>query len=261
MPAAAGAMLSRMTAMTARILVVDDQKDLLELLSMNLGAAGYVVRTAASGAEALSAVRTDRPDLILLDVMLEDISGIKLAGMLKNTAETAGIPIVMLTAKDSETDVIVGLSIGADDYVTKPFSTPVLVARIEAVLRRTQGGEDLASILAVGPVRIRPGSREVLVNGRAVELTEGEYNILVAIVEAGGKVLDRTELREISGAGRGEKARVVDVHIASLRKKLGAGKDIVKTVHGRGYRLQAGGAVEEMGGEEEGEPLAGGAGE
>ncbi len=224
--------------MSAKVLVVDDQRDLLELLSMNLGAAGYVVRTAESGAEALSAVRGDRPDLILMDVMLGDTSGVKLAGMLKNTAETADIPIIMLTARDSETDVIVGLSVGADDYVTKPFSTGVLVARMEAVLRRGSSGEELSGVLAAGGVRIRKAACEVLVDGQAVELTEGEYNILVAIVEAGGQVLDRARLKEVSGAGRGEKERVVDVHVASLRKKLGAGRDIIKTVHGRGYRLR-----------------------
>ncbi|MBE0534114.1 MAG: response regulator transcription factor [Phycisphaerae bacterium] len=225
--------------MSATILAVDDQKDLLELLSMNLGAAGFVVRTAASGAEAMSVIRANRPDLILLDVMLGDISGVQLAAKLKNSPETAGIPIVMLTAKDSETDVVVGLTVGADDYVTKPFSTAVLVARIEAVLRRPdlRGGE-ISGVLAAGPVRIVPESCEVLVEGQAVELTEGEYNILVALVEAGGKVLARAELKELSGAGKGEKERVVDVHIASLRKKLGAGKDIIKTVHGRGYRLR-----------------------
>jgi two-component system phosphate regulon response regulator PhoB len=220
--------------MSARILIVDDEKDLLEMLSMNLSTAGYVVRTAASGAEAMSVIRTDRPDLILLDVMLGDISGVKLAGKLKNTPETAGIPIIMLTAKDSETDVIVGLSMGADDYVTKPFSTAVLVARIEAVLRRGSAESD---ILTAGPVRIVPASRQVLAEGRAVELTGAEYNILLALVEAGGSVLSRDELKGISGAGRGDSERIVDVHIAALRKKLGRAKGIVKTIHGQGYRI------------------------
>ena len=222
--------------MSAKILIVDDEKDLLEMLSMNLSTAGYVVRTAASGAEAMSVIRTDRPDLILLDVMLGDISGVKLAGKLKNTPETAGIPIIMLTARDSETDVIVGLSMGADDYVTKPFSTAVLVARIEAVLRRGSAESD---ILTAGPVRIVPASRQVLVEGKAVELTGGEYNILQALVEAGGSILSRDELKGISGAGRGDSERIVDVHIAALRKKLGPAKGIVKTIHGRGYRINS----------------------
>ena len=222
--------------MSARILIVDDEKDLLEILSMNLSSAGFVVRTAASGAEAMSAIRTDRPDLILLDVMLGDISGVKLAGKLKNTPQTAGIPIIMLTAKDSETDMIVGLSMGADDYVTKPFSTAVLVARIEAVLRRGSAESD---ILTAGPVRIVPASRQVLAEGKAVELTGGEYNILLALVEAGGSILSRDELKGISGAGRGDSERIVDVHIAALRKKLGPAKGIVKTIHGQGYRINS----------------------
>ncbi len=224
--------------MNARILVVDDEKDLLEMLDMNLSIAGFVIRTATGGAEAMSIIRTDRPDLILLDVMLEDISGVKLAGKLKNTPETADIPIIMLTAKDSETDVIVGLSIGADDYITKPFSTAVLIARIEAVLRRgSPEGDPLREILTVGPVRILPASREVLVEGRPVELTGGEYNILLALAEAGGTVLSRSDLKELSGAGRGDSERIVDVHVAALRKKLGSAKGVVKTIHGRGYRI------------------------
>lgn len=226
--------------MSARILIVDDEKDLLEILGMNLSTAGFEVRTAASGAEAMSVVRTDRPDLILLDVMLGDISGVKLAGKLKNTPQTAGIPIIMLTAKDSETDMIVGLSMGADDYVTKPFSTAVLVARIEAVLRRGSAeGDNLGDILTVGPVRIVPASRQVLAEGKAVELTGGEYNILLALVEAGGSILSRDELKGISGAGRGDSERIVDVHIAALRKKLGRAKGIVKTIHGQGYRINS----------------------
>ena len=220
--------------MSARILIIDDEKDLLEMLSINLSTAGFVVRTAASGAEGMSVIRTDRPDLILLDVMLGDTSGVTLAGKLKNTPQTAGIPIIMLTAKDSETDMIVGLSMGADDYVTKPFSTAVLVARIEAVLRRDAAESD---ILTVGPVRIVPASRQVLVAGKAVELTGGEYNILLALAEAGGSILSRDELKGISGAGRGDSERIVDVHIAALRKKLGTAKGIVKTIHGQGYRI------------------------
>lgn len=225
--------------MSAKILIVDDEKDLLELLGMNLAVEGYIVRTAESGAEALSSIRTDRPDLVLLDVMLGDISGIKLAGKLKNSPETAGIPIIMLTAKDSETDVIVGLSVGADDYVTKPFSTAVLVARIEAVLRRFNPEWDtLREILSVGPVRILPESQEVLIEGKSVELTAVEYKILLALIEAGGKILTREELKELSGASQSEKDRIVDVHVASLRKKLGAARNVIKTVHRQGYRIQ-----------------------
>ena len=225
--------------MAAKILIVDDEKDLLDLLSINLSAAGYIIRTAQSGAEALSALRRDTHDLILLDIMLDDISGIKLAARIKNTPETAQIPIIMLTAKDTETDVIVGLSVGADDYVTKPFSTAVLQARIETVLRRANPENDrLPDILSAGDIRIFPASQEVRVEGKPIDVTAGEYNILVALAEADGAILSREQLKAASGAGKGEKERIVDVHIASLRKKLGPARTTIKTVQGRGYRIQ-----------------------
>jgi len=225
--------------MNAKILIVDDEKDLLELLSMSLGAEGFIVTTAENAAQALASVRTNRPDLILLDIMLPDTSGIKLTGKLKNTPQTATIPIILLTAKDKETDVVVGLSVGADDYITKPFSTSVLIARIEAVLRRTYpGDEDVREILAAGPVTIQTGAREVRVHGKPVELTGGEYNILVALIEAGGDILSRQQLKAALGPeAKGEKDRIVDVHIAVLRKKLDSARTIIKTVHGRGYRI------------------------
>jgi DNA-binding response OmpR family regulator len=225
--------------MNAKILIVDDEKDLLELLSMNLGTEGYIINTAENAAQALAAVRTNRPDLILLDIMLPDTSGIKLTGKLKNTPNTANIPIILLTAKDKETDMVVGLSVGADDYITKPFSTSVLVARIEAVLRRAYPGDDnVREVLAAGPVTIQPAAREVRVHGKVVELTGGEFGILVALVEAGGDILSRAQLKVALGEeAKGEKARIIDVHIAALRKKLGAAKTIIKTVHSRGYRI------------------------
>jgi two-component system phosphate regulon response regulator PhoB len=225
--------------MNARILIVDDEKDLLELLSMNLGAEGYIITTAENAAQAVASIRTNRPDLILLDIMLPDTSGIQLTGKLKNTPKTADIPIILLTAKDKETDVVVGLSVGADDYVTKPFSTSVLIARIEAVLRRAYPAEEnVREILAAGPVTIIPTAREVRVHGEPIELTGGEYGILVALIEAGGSILSRSQLKTALGSdAKGAKARIVDVHIASLRKKLGPAKTIIKTVHSRGYRI------------------------
>jgi DNA-binding response OmpR family regulator len=225
--------------MNAKILIVDDEKDLLELLSMNLGAEGYIVTTAENAAQATASVRTNRPDLILLDIMLPDVSGIKLTGKLKNTPATAGIPIILLTAKDKETDVVVGLSVGADDYITKPFSTHVLAARIEAVLRRTYpAGEEIREVLSAGPVTILPAAREVRIHGKPIELTGGEYSILVALVEAGGKILSRSQLKTALGPeARGAKVRIIDVHIATLRKKLGPARNIIKTIHSRGYRI------------------------
>ncbi len=224
--------------MNARILAVDDQTDLLELLDMSLSQEGYMVRTAASGAEAMSMIAVEKPDLILLDIILGDTSGIKITTKLKNDSETAQIPIILLTAKDSETDIIVGLSVGADDYITKPFSTKVLLARIDAVLRRAYPEPGaVKEILQAGAVRIFPAGRQVFVEGTPVDMTPAEFNILLALFKAAGGALSREDLQTMLGtAEQSPNERIVDVHIASLRKKLGPARNIIKTVHGKGYR-------------------------
>ncbi len=225
--------------MNANILVVDDERDLLELLSLNLSAEGYTITTVETGKEAISAIETERPDLILLDIMLEDISGIQLTGKLKNSPETASIPIILLTAKDTEMDMVVGLSVGADDYVTKPFSTKVLVARIEAVLRRAYPDPTAGhQVLAAGDVRVMVDSRRVTASGESVNLTIVEYEILVALIRAGGKVLSRDDLKTHLGtAAQSESGRIIDVHVATLRKKLGPARKVIRTVHRIGYRI------------------------
>ncbi len=224
--------------MNARILVVDDQTDLLELLDMSLSQEGYIVRTAPSGAEALAMLAVEKPDLILLDIILGDTSGIKLTTKLKNETETSHIPIILLTAKDSETDIIVGLSVGADDYITKPFSTKVLLARIDAVLRRAYPEPNaVRETLQAGTVRIFPSGRQVFVEGTPVDLTPAEFNILLSLFKAGGSALSREDLQGILGSTeQSGNERIVDVHVASLRKKLGTARNIIKTVHGKGYR-------------------------
>ena len=225
--------------MNAKVLVVDDQRDLLELLGMALGQEGYGVRTAASGTEAIEAVAAEKPDLILLDILLGDTSGIKLTTRWKNDSETAHIPIILLTAKDSETDIIVGLSVGADDYITKPFSTRVLLARMEAVLRRVYPEPTtVREILSAGPVRLFPAGRQVFVEGTPVDLTGAEFNILLALIKAGGDILSREHLHTlmVPNAADSGNVRVVDVHVAALRKKLGKARTILKTIHGKGYR-------------------------
>ena len=223
---------------TNKILVVDDQTDLLELLSMSLSQEGYLVRTAASGEEAMAHIAADKPDLILLDIILGDTSGIKMTTRLKNDVATAHIPIVLLTAKDTETDIIVGLSVGADDYITKPFSTKVLLARIDAVLRRAYPEPNLVrETLQAGAVRIFPAGQQVFVEGAPVDVTPAEFNILLSLIKAGGGVLSREDLQGMIGSEeQTDNERVVDVHIASLRKKLGVSRKIIKTVHGKGYR-------------------------
>jgi DNA-binding response OmpR family regulator len=224
--------------MNAKILIVDDQLDLLELLQMALEHEGFQVRTAPSGTAALEAVAAEKPDLILLDIVLGDISGIKLTTKLKNSDETSQIPIILLTAKDSETDIIVGLSVGADDYITKPFSTKVLLARMEAVLRRAYPEpQPVREILQAGPVRLFPAGRQVFNEGAPVDVTPAEFTILSALIKAAGAILTRLELAQLISPGQAvTNERVVDVHIAALRKKLGKGRYIIKTIHGKGYR-------------------------
>lgn len=227
--------------MNAKVLVVDDQKDLLELLNISLSQEGYQVLAAASGAEAIDILNREKPDLILLDILLGDTSGIKLTTRLKNQQETSAIPIILLTAKDTETDIIVGLSVGADDYITKPFSTKVLLARMEAVLRRSQPTqlEPVREILTAGSVRLFPSGRQVFVESQPVDLTPAEYEILAELIRAGGDIRTREQLIQIINSGDSvENERVVDVHVAAMRKKLGKARALVKTVHGKGYRIE-----------------------
>ena len=205
---------------------------------MNLEVEGYTVITARTGKQALDILRTERPDLILMDVMLEDVSGIKLTGRIKNTPATADIPVIMLTAKDSDTDVVIGLGVGADDYVTKPFSTVVLAARIESVLKRAKPVEIFGSdAVHAGPLKMVPAARHVTLEGKTLNLTGGQFDILLALIKAHRHVLSRSELKETLGkSASGQKERIVDVHIAALRRKLGRYRAIIKTVQGKGYR-------------------------
>lgn len=227
--------------MNAKILVVDDEIDLLDLLEMNLSSEGFTVIKAQTAQQAVNAIRDDRPDIILLDIMLGETSGIDLTAKLKNLHETASIPIIMLTAKDTDTDMVVGLKVGADDYITKPFSTQVLVARIEAVLRRIPKEIYTEDSIVVGPLRIIPNAMQVKVKDRDVDLTACEYDILMALITARGGLLTRTELIDaIQDNLQSQRDRIVDVHVASLRKKLGPeGRNIVKTVHNKGYRINS----------------------
>ena len=201
--------------MNARILIVDDEKDLLEILTMNLEQEGFLVRTASNGTDAESMILAEPPDLILMDVMLGDMSGVNLTARIKNNPETSSIPIIMLTAKDAETDVIVGLGVGADDYVTKPFSTRILVARIEAVLKRSAGPSK--KTLIIGPLKLIPAAMQVLVAGKNVKMTGAEFKILSALVGASGDLVSRAELMTILGSeSTGQKDRIIDVHIAAI---------------------------------------------
>jgi two-component system phosphate regulon response regulator PhoB len=222
------------------ILVVDDEEDILELLKYNLSREGYKISCAASGEETLRAVRSGIPDLIVLDLMLPGIDGLEVARQLKNDVKTRDVPIVMLTAKGEEADIVAGLELGADDYITKPFSPRVLVARVRAVLRRkAKKPPDKTSVLHIHDVEIHPGRREVQVNGEPVQLTFTEFGILNFLARRPGWVFTRSQIvDEVRGDDYFVTDRSVDVQIVGLRKKLGPAAKHIETVRGVGYRFK-----------------------
>lgn len=222
------------------ILVVDDEEEIQELVRYNLAKDGYQVACAGSGEAALARVRAGRPDLVVLDLMLPGLDGLEICRRLKAEPGTRSIPIVMLTAKGEESDIVAGLELGADDYVTKPFSPRVLLARIRAVLRRKRAEEagDEATI-RVHELEIDPGRHQVSVGGRPVRLTLTEFRVLHALSRRPGWVMTRFQ---IAAAVHGEDClsadRAVDVQIVALRKKLGRAGRHIETVRGVGYRFK-----------------------
>jgi two-component system phosphate regulon response regulator PhoB len=223
------------------ILVVDDEKDLVDLVAYNLQRNGYDVLTATSGDAALEIALREVPSLILLDLMLPGMSGTDVARKLKADSRTAQIPIIMLTAKSEETDVVVGLTLGADDYVTKPFSMKILLARLSTVLRRsdTVASTTEAATLKAGPLSIDASKHDVSLNGESIKLTLTEFKLLISLVAARGRVLTRDQLMDKAmGTDVFVTDRAIDVHITAIRKKLGAASWLIRTVRGVGYSLQ-----------------------
>ncbi len=220
----------------AKILVVDDEPSILNLVSSYLKADGYEVYTAADGPSGLKAARAYKPDLIVLDLMLPGMDGLEILTRLRRESD---VYIILLTARTEETDKIVGLSVGADDYVTKPFSPRELTARVKAALRRIQVGASAASeILSFVHVRIDTGARTVTVDGQPVNLTAIEFDLLRALAEQRGRVLTREQLLEkVWGTNYYGELRVVDVHLGHVRQKLGR-SDLIATVRGVGYRFE-----------------------
>jgi two-component system phosphate regulon response regulator PhoB len=232
---------------TRHVLVVEDEKDLAELLTYNLRRTGYLVASAPTGLRALQAISERRPDLILLDIMLPELSGTEVASRIRSNPETASIPIIMLTAKGEEVDQLVGLTVGADDYVTKPFSMKVLLARVEAVLRRTTRTGDGPAIIQLGPVSVNMQTHEAFVDGNSIKLTLTEFRLLSSMLAANGRVLSRkTLMSRAMGPGVTVTERTIDVHVTAIRKKIGAHSAMIKTVRGVGYRatLEEGGDTE-----------------
>jgi two-component system phosphate regulon response regulator PhoB len=223
-----------------RILVVEDEEDILELVSFNLDREGYQVIRASSGEQALKTARLEPLDLILLDLMLPGIDGLEVAKVIKNDKATKHVPIVMLTAKGEEADIVTGLELGADDYITKPFSPKIMIARIRAVLRRKkkEPAED-TTVLRIHDLVIHPGRHEVLVDGRPVHMTFTEFQILHFLARRPGWVFTRFQIVDaVRGDDYPVTDRSVDVQIVGLRKKLGAAGKYIETVRGVGYRFK-----------------------
>ncbi len=223
-----------------KILVIEDDEDIQELVTYNLAREGYQVSTAGSGEAGVEATRRAKPDLILLDLMLPGIDGLEVCRMLRADPHTAHVPVVMLTAKGEESDIITGLEIGADDYLTKPFSPKVLVARIRNILRRkSRDTVDDESPVKAHEIIIHPGRHEVLIKGKPLDLTFTEFRVLQFLARRPGWVYTR---QQIVDAVRGEDypvtERSVDVQIVGLRRKLGALGKYIETVRGVGYRFK-----------------------
>jgi two-component system phosphate regulon response regulator PhoB len=221
-------------------LVVEDEPALTEVLAYNLGEReGYEVIVAHDGREGLRKAQTLLPDLVILDLMLPGLDGIEVCRELKANTATAAIPVLMLTAKAEETDQVEGFAVGADDYVTKPFSVKILLQRVKALLRRSAGMEPPAEVLAQGGVRLDKRSHRVTVGDQPVSLTLTEFRLLEALLRQPGRAFTRQNLM---AAAIGDNAivleRTIDVHIKSLRRKLGAAGELIETVRGVGYRFR-----------------------
>ncbi|MDJ0829660.1 MAG: response regulator [Desulfobacterales bacterium] len=222
-----------------KILIVDDEEDILELLRYNLAREGYQIEAAESGEKTLKKVRTDPPELIVLDLMLPGIDGLEVAKTLKNDPKTQDIPIIMLTAKGEEADVVAGLELGADDYITKPFSPRVLLARVRAVLRR-KSQEPVTDMneLNIHGIHIHPGRRSVTIDDQNVELTFTEFQVLYFLAKRPGWVFTRSQIVDlVRGHNYPVTDRSVDVQIVGLRKKLGPYGKHIETVRGVGYKF------------------------
>jgi two-component system alkaline phosphatase synthesis response regulator PhoP len=222
------------------ILVVEDDEDILELLRYNLGKEGYRVTGAGSGEDALKAMQEKPPDLILLDLMLPDLDGLEVCRRLKQDGRTRHLPIIMLTAKGEESDIVAGLELGADDYVTKPFSPRVLLARVRSILRRRAAGlSDDTAAVKIHDLVIDPQRHEVLVQGEPIDLTAKEFRLLNLLARRPGWVFTRDQIvNEVHGEDYLVTDRAVDVMIVGLRKKLGPCGHLVETVRGVGYRFK-----------------------
>jgi len=233
------------------LLIVEDEPDMLSVLDFNLRGAGFETLLARGGEEALAHLRRRVPDLILLDLMLPDVPGTEVCRRIKAEPRTRGVPVVMVTARGDEVDRVVGFEVGADDYVTKPFSVRELILRLRAVLRRAGSPGDRPPD-AVGPIRIDMDAHRCLVDGAEVDLTPIEFKLLATLLARLGRVQTRERLlADVWGVTADLETRTIDTHVKRLREKLGSGRDLLETVRGIGYRFVdpgEAGAVHERGG-------------
>jgi two-component system phosphate regulon response regulator PhoB len=222
-----------------RILLIEDEPDIAEVLQYNLEKEGFLVEVARRGDAGLEAIRREAPDLVLLDLMLPGLDGLELTRLLKRDGVTSRIPIVMLTARTDEVDRIVGLELGADDYIPKPFSPREVVLRVKAVLRRYQHEEIESDLLEVGGIRLDVSGHQLRVEGKEIPLTATEFRLLRLLLERCGRVQTRGQLlSDVWGYAEDIDSRTVDTHIRRLRRKLGPEADRIETVIGVGYRLR-----------------------
>jgi len=222
------------------IVVVDDEEDLLELINYNLSKEGYRVTCLPTGEGAMRIIKSQQPDLVLLDLLLPGVDGLELCRIIKSDPETRHVPVVMLTAKAEDADVVTGLELGADDYITKPFSPRILLARIRAVLRRRpKEAADEESVIKVHEIVVHPGRHEVLIGGEPVALTFTEFRLLHFLAQRPGWAFSRNQIVDaVRGDGYVVTERSVDVQVAGLRKKLGDFGGYIETVRGVGYRFK-----------------------
>jgi two-component system alkaline phosphatase synthesis response regulator PhoP len=227
--------------MKEKILVVEDEKDIVKMLDYNLKKEGFRTVSVRDGEDALDIVSKEHPDLVILDLMLPGMDGLEVCKTLKKNTKTTSIPIIMLTAKSQESDKIVGLELGADDYVTKPFSPRELIARIKAVLRRIKEKDKLQEVIKIGDITIDFSKISVIIKGKPIELTAKEFELLKTLINAKGRVLSRDYLLDtIWGFDHAIEiqTRTVDVHIRTLRKKLKSESRRILTVKNYGYRFE-----------------------
>ncbi|MBL8747329.1 MAG: response regulator transcription factor [Phycisphaerae bacterium] len=221
------------------VLIVEDEHDIASLIQFHLAREGFHTLLANSGRQALETVARSRPDLVILDIMLPDLDGLEVCRKLKRDASTSAIPILMVSARGEENDIVVGLELGAEDYVTKPFSPRVLLARAKAVLRR-KDGEPTREVSFGEALRIDPARHQVLIDGEPLDLTLTQYRLLHFLAQRPGFVRTRDQIvTAVRGEGTVLSSRAIDVHVAALRQKLGGWGDLIETVRGVGYRLTA----------------------